>query len=84
MTTSTQPTQFDDSLVITTTTQQTQGDNPRSYMLVRIGPNQGDLTDVEVTEMLDAVVSDINQGEGISEHGPAEMENLAPVVTHLL
>ncbi|KAI3930980.1 hypothetical protein MKW98_030219, partial [Papaver atlanticum] len=60
-------------MVITATTQQTQCDNPETYRLVRIGPNQGDMTDV--TEMIDAVVSD---AEGISEHAPAEMENPKP------
>ncbi|KAI3835608.1 hypothetical protein MKW98_027520, partial [Papaver atlanticum] len=69
-------TQFDDSMVITATTQQTQCDNPETYRLVRIRINQGDMTDV--TEMIDAVVSHINQAEGISEHGPAEMENPEP------
>ncbi|KAI3904185.1 hypothetical protein MKW98_009193, partial [Papaver atlanticum] len=67
-------TQFDDSIVITSTTQQTQGDNPESYRLVRLGVNQGDMTDIEVSEMLAAVVSNINQGEEISQQGPAAME----------
>ncbi|KAI3909383.1 hypothetical protein MKW98_007907, partial [Papaver atlanticum] len=63
-------------MVITATTQQTQSDNPETYRLVLIGANPGDMTDV--TKMIDAVASDINQAEGISEHGTAEMENPEP------
>ncbi|RZC65147.1 hypothetical protein C5167_008840 [Papaver somniferum] len=81
MTSSTQPTQFDESLVVTATTQQTQSDNPETYRLVQLKPNLCDMTDVEVNEVVDAVVSDINQGVENSDHGPVEMENAEPTST---
>ncbi|XP_026449590.1 uncharacterized protein LOC113349778 [Papaver somniferum] len=74
MTASTQPTQIDESLVVTSTTQQTQGDNPETYRFVQLGPNLGDMTDVEVNEVVDEVISDINQGA-------VEMENAEPTST---
>ncbi|RZC60382.1 hypothetical protein C5167_022150 [Papaver somniferum] len=72
--TSTQPTQFDESLVVTATTQ--EGDNPEPYRLMQIGPND-DMTDVEITTILDEVVSNINE----SEYGAALMENAEPSST---
>ncbi|XP_026383260.1 uncharacterized protein LOC113278710 [Papaver somniferum] len=70
-------TQFEDSMVITATTPQTQPDNAQTYRLVQLGANPDDMTNVEVSEMIDEIVSNINK----TEHGPAVTENAEPTST---
>ncbi|XP_026417448.1 uncharacterized protein LOC113312929 [Papaver somniferum] len=70
-------TQFEDSMVITATTPQTQPDNAQTYSLVQLGANPDDMTNVEVSEMIDEIVSNINK----TEHGPAVTENAEPTST---
>ncbi|XP_026451810.1 uncharacterized protein LOC113352172 [Papaver somniferum] len=57
-------TQFEDSMVISATTPQ-------------LGTNPYDMPNVEVSEMIDEIVSDINK----TEHGPAVTENAEPTST---